>query len=306
MLMKKNLLENTIVVCLLACICCFLWGSAFPCIKIGYTLFSIPAGAYTSQILFAGIRFTFAGILVILFGSLLAKKPLLPKRSSWKIIIKISLFQTILQYLFFYIGMAHASGVKASIVEAANVFLAIIIANLVFHQESLTASKLLGCAVGFAGVVLINLTKGSLGGSMSFLGEGFILISAACYAISSGLLKKHGQDENPVIISGFQFFIGGIVMMLVGFLGGGTMMPVSLAAYPMMLYMALISAVAYTLWGILLKFNPVSKVAIFGFMNPVFGVILSALLLNEAGTVPIHQAAISLILVCIGIYIVNR
>jgi drug/metabolite transporter (DMT)-like permease len=72
----------------------------------------------------------------------------------------------------------------------------------------------------------------------------------------------------------------------------------------MLLYLATVSAVAYSLWGILLKYNPVSKVAVFGFMNPVFGVILSAILLREEGSLSLISI-VSLVLVCIGIYIVN-
>ena len=302
----KNFLERTFVVCLLAMLCCFLWGSAFPCIKIGYQMFQISSDQTMSQILFAGVRFTLAGVLVILFGSILSLKILLPKRSSCKNILIICLFQTVIQYLFFYIGMAHTSGVKASIVEASNVFLAILVANLIFHQEKLTFSKILGCVIGFAGVILINLTGSGLEGGMTMTGEGFILLSAAAYAVSSVLIKRFSVYENPVVISGYQFMIGGLIMIVVGLAGGGSLHPTSPASALMMLYMALISAVAYTIWGILLKYNPVSRVAVFGFMNPVFGVVLSALLLKEGSQIPLFQCVTSLILVCLGIYIVNR
>ena len=70
--------------------------------------------------------------------------------------------------------------------------------------------------------------------------------------------------------------------------------------------MAMISAVAYTLWSILLKFNPVSRVAVFGFMNPVCGVVLSALILNERNQAFSLQGLLALVLVCFGIYQVNR
>jgi len=66
-----------------------------------------------------------------------------------------------------------------------------------------------------------------------------------------------------------------------------------------------LSAVAYSLWGILLKYNPVSKVAVFGFMNPVCGVILSAVLLGETDSLSVMSVA-ALVLVCMGIYIVNH
>lgn len=303
---NSKFLERTYIVCLLATLCCFLWGSAFPCIKIGYKMFQIGSDQTMSQILFAGVRFTLAGFLVLLFGSLISHKILIPKRSSCKNILVVCLFQTVLQYLFFYIGLAHTSGVKASIVEASNVFLAIVVANVIFHQEKFTMSKLLGCIVGFAGVVLINLTGSGLEGGMTLTGEGFILFSAFSYAVSSVLIKRFSADENPVVISSYQFMIGGLIMILAGLCGGGKLHPASPYSGLMMLYMALISAVAYTIWSILLKYNPVSKVAVFGFMNPVFGVVLSAILLKEGSQIPFLQCAASLILVCIGIYIVNR
>ena len=71
------------------------------------------------------------------------------------------------------------------------------------------------------------------------------------------------------------------------------------------LYLALISAVAYTIWGLLLKYNHVSRVAVIGFTNPVFCALLSALFLGEADEAFSIKNLVSLVLVCIGIYIVN-
>ena len=68
---------------------------------------------------------------------------------------------------------------------------------------------------------------------------------------------------------------------------------------------AFVSAAAYSLWAVLLKHNPVSKVAIFGFMNPVCGVLLSTILLDEKGIFGVQGIA-ALILVCSGIFIVQR
>ena len=73
----------------------------------------------------------------------------------------------------------------------------------------------------------------------------------------------------------------------------------------LLVYLALVSAVAYSLWGILLKYNPVSRVTVFGFMNPVFGVLLSALLLGETDQASGALGLLSLLLVSVGIYVVN-
>lgn len=110
-----------------------------------------------------------------------------------------------MQYAFFYIGVSNASGVRGSIVNAMNTFLCVLMAALVFRQERLTARKVLGCAIGFAGVVIVNLTGGDSGGAVTLTGEGFILIAAVSYAVSSALIHTYSQREDPVALSGYQF-----------------------------------------------------------------------------------------------------
>ena len=293
---KEQFMQKTIVVWLGALICCTLWGSAYPCIKIGYGMFAVGAEDVASQILFAGCRFSLAGVLAILLGSAAGKKILIPRRTSWGKVLILCMMQTVLQYLFFYIGLARTTGVKASIIEGVNVFCAILVASLLFHQETLNGRKIIGSIIGFAGVVLVNLTGGGLDLGFTFLGEGFI--SSAC-------MKIFSKDENPVALSGWQFLIGGLIMMLCGYAAGGRLTVWTGKGVLLLLYMAMISAVAYSLWSILLKYNPVSKVAVFGFMNPVCGVILSAVLLGETGSLSVMSVA-ALVLVCMGIYIVNR
>jgi len=302
---NNNFYTKGIVVWLGALICCFLWGSAFPVIKIGYILLGINSNDFAEQILFAGIRFLLAGILAVILGSIFAHKVIYPEKSSWLQIGKLSFFQTIAQYGFFYIGLALTTGVRASIVEGTNVFVAILVASLLFRQEKLTMKKIIGCGVGFAGVVLVNFSGVSAGGGNFFLGDSLVFLSTVCYAFSSVLLKEYSKKEDPVVLSGYQFIIGGIVMIIVGFFMGGRIDFSFDKGLLVLVYLAFVSAVAYSLWGILMKYNPISRVAVFGFMNPVFGVILSAVLLDEgSGLGLLHM--VSLGLVCAGIYIVNK
>ena len=300
---KISFLKSAPGMILTAIFCNFLWGSAFPCIKIGYHLFQVSANDSASQILFAGTRFTLAGILVILIGSFLSGKKLLPTKNNFPKVLILALFQTILQYLFFYIGLAHTSGVKSSIIEATSVFMAILISSFFFRMERFTSKKILGCLLGFAGVVLVNLGGHAVSMGFQWNGEGFILLSTISCACSTVLIKFFSRTENPVLLSGWQFFIGGLVMALYGFLTGGRLTVTSGAAWLLLLYLALISSVAYSLWGILLKYHPVSKVSVYGFTNPVFGVLLSAVFLHENALG--WQIFAALPLVCIGIWCVN-
>ena len=300
---NKSLLENPTMVVIVAVLCCLLWGSAFPCIKLGYQLFDIPSGDSSSQILFASIRFTLAGILVILAGSMMQGKLLKPSKAAILKVLKLCMFQTVLQYIFFYIGLAHITGVKGSIVNAVNVFFTILVSCLLFRLEKLDRQKLVGCIIGFAGVIIVNL-GGEFDMSFTFLGDGFLMISAFAYALSSVLIKIYGKDENPVMLSGYQFAAGGLIMILAGLAMGGRLNVVTFQGILLLLYMAFISAGAYTLWSLLLKYNPVSKVAVFGFCTPIFGVILSAVILGESTSFQL-KTLIALMFVCVGIIIVN-
>ncbi|MBQ8959651.1 MAG: DMT family transporter [Ruminococcus sp.] len=300
---KKNAL-----IFLGAFLCCFLWGSAFPGIKIGYGLWGI-SGSDTWQIIrFAGIRFLLAGALVIAFASIMRRRLLLPRPGELIPIAFLSLFQTVGQYIFFYLGLAHTTGVNSAVVDSLTSFFAIIIASLFMKMERLTGRKILGCMLGFSGVLLINLTPE--GFSFRPLGDGLVALSALCYGVSSALIKRYSASHDTVLFSGFQFMLGGAVMILVGQSGlalageRSTSVAEPTGAALILLYLALVSSVAYTLWGILLRSSDVSKISIFGFMNPVIGVILSALLLGEAGQLgPKHAAA--LLLIAAGIAAVN-
>ena len=184
---KTYYLQKTWVVCALALVCTFLWGSAFPCIKLGYAWFGVEAGDTWTQILFAGSRFVLAGVLTVLIGSLSGGTMLVPDRSALPSILKLSVFQTILQYIFFYIGLAHNSGVKSSIINGSSTFFVILVASLIFCQERLDLKKIAGCVIGFAGVILVSMNGQKIDRNLSLMGDGSLFLSALSYAFSSCL-----------------------------------------------------------------------------------------------------------------------
>ena len=85
---RTQIMQKTAVVWFGALVCCALWGSAFPCIKIGYQMFEIDAADTAAQILFAGYRFTLAGILTVLIGSVLNKGFLISNKDNRNAYVK--------------------------------------------------------------------------------------------------------------------------------------------------------------------------------------------------------------------------
>ena len=96
-----------------------------------------------------------------------------------------------------------------------------------------------------------------------------------------------------------------MILFAIGSLMGGQLIFYSASCALNLLYMGFISAGAYTLWGVLLKYNPVSRVSILGFINPVMGVLLSALFLGEGKEAFSLTGLLALLLVSAGIVIVN-
>lgn len=286
----------------LATLCCLLWASAFPAIKLGYRFFAIAAEDTAAQILFAGCRFALAGVLSLAIQAVMEKKLPLPRRKQTFLHIGIlAAVQTALTYTFFYLSLARIEGSAGSVLNAAGSFFCVLLAAAVFREDKLTLPKVAGCVAGLAGIVLLNLKTLQLG--FHFGGEGLMLVSAACYALSSVLIKKFSQSDNPALLCGWQFLVGGLLMVVIGLVSGGRLVHFEWKAVAVLLYLAMVSAVAYTLWSVLLKYNDVSRISVFGFINPVGGVILSALLLGEQINVPL--SALCLLLVSGGIVLVN-
>lgn len=299
--MKKRLQEPA-VVCLLALSCCLLWGSAFPCIKIGYEWFQIQGTG--SQILFAGYRFFLSGVLTFILGCILEKRILKMKFSSLPMIIRQGLMQTTIQYVCFYIGLAHTTGTKGSIINASNGFVSIVAAHFLLKNEKMTWKKAVGCICGLLGIVVINLQPGAWNGGFHFLGEGMILICTVAYGISTVFLKMISDRESPMTITAYQTLIGSSILIGIGLLSGGSVDHFTLKSSLLLLYMALLTTMAFSIWTLLLKYNPVGKVAIYGFTIPIFGATMSALILGE--TIFTVQNLMALLFVSTGIVIVNK
>ena len=291
------------VVFLLATLCCLLWGSAYPAIKNGYALFGIAANDIPSKLVFAGYRFAFAGLVLLVLAAA-GKKPLGLDRRTLGQVTLLGLTQTSLQYVFFYIGLAYATGVKSSIMNATGTFFSVLLAHFIYQNDRLSYNKALGCIVGFLGVMVVNFSAGLLTFDFSLLGEGFIVIAAFVLSAASIYGKKVSQRLDSVVLTGWQLALGGLALLLIGFASGGSLTGFTVKSTALLVYLVVLSSAAFALWTTLLKYNRVSMVAVFNFMIPVFGTVLSALFLDESFLE--WKNGVALLLVCWGIWLVTK
>ncbi|NMM63290.1 DMT family transporter [Clostridium sp. P21] len=291
-------------VAIIATICCLLWGSAYPAIKIGYALFNISQSDVSSELVFAGYRFTIAGIILLIIAQKCGKSVF---NISKKNVLELSLLgftQTTLQYIFFYIGVANTTGVKSSIMNSTVTFFSVILAHYIYVDDRINKQKAIGCIVGFIGVIIVNFNNNLLNFSFSFLGEGFVIIAAFIFSASAIYGKKLTKSMDVIIITGYMLFIGGVVLVLIGVLFKGGVYHFTMESSLVLIYLALLSSAAFSLWNLLLKYNKVGPISMFNFLTPIFGAVLSAIFLGEK--ILEFKNIIALILVCLGIWMVNR
>ncbi|MDR2786858.1 MAG: DMT family transporter [Candidatus Accumulibacter sp.] len=288
------------VVVLLASFCCLLWGSAYPAIKSGYLLFGIAAGDIPAQMLFAGHRFLFAGLLLLALALFTRRSVFILNRRRLFSTSLLGLTQTSLQYVFFYVGLAHTTGVKSSIMNATGTFFSVLMAHCVYRNDRLNFSKASGCLIGFVGVMVVNFSPDLLNFDFTLFGEGFVVIAAFILSAATIYGKKLSQTMDSVVLTGYQLGIGGLILLVAGYAAGGRLSGFTPESTALLAYMAVLSSAAFALWTVLLKYNRVGLVAVFNFLIPVSGAILSAIFLGES--IFEWKNVVALALVCGGIW----
>ena len=291
------------VAVVMAILCNAMWGSAFPFIKMGYRLCAIDAADTPSILCFAGVRFMLGAVLVWLCGLLLERRPLpMPRGKDLAACCALGLWQTSTQYFFYYTAVALLTGALGGILNSTQSFMGVILAHFLYGQaDRMTLPKTLGCVLGFSGVLVVTLGGGG-GGSPA--GIVCMLMAAMVFASSGPWNKAVTRRVNSFSVTCLNLGVGGLVLAVLGFAMGGSLHPQSAAAVPVLLILALISAVGYVLWALLMKNNPVSRISVFGLVIPVVNVLLSAVLNGE----PLFRwnYLVALLLVCGGIVLVNR
>ena len=287
----------------LAITCNLLWGSAFPFIKMGYRLFEIEPTDTASIMCFAGVRFTMGAVLVWLAGFALQRRPVpLPRGKTLLSCCGLGLWQSTVQYFFYYTAVALLTGAMGGILNSTQSFMGVILAHFLYgNADRMTPRKALGCALGFAGVLVVTLGDQNGGSAWGMIS---MLLASAVFATAGPWNKAVTQKADGFAVSFLNLGVGGLALALIGFAMGGSLHPQSAAAVPVLLILAFISGAGYVLWALLMKNNPLSRIAVFGLLIPVVNVLLSAVFNGE----PLFewQYLVALALVCGGIYLVNR
>lgn len=297
-----NIFQRPMWVAFFALTAAIAWGWAYPLIKLGFEHWGITPDMTGGKMLFAGVRFMVAGLVILFIAAFSRKKMKIGSASNWLYVIFFALLNTTLHYTFFYIGMSHSSGSRAAILNSSGTFWLVLLACLFFKSDRLTLAKVLGCIMGFAGIAALNVGGGSAP-EFTMEGDGMIILNALCAAFAGLMTRGLGKRVDIVVGTGYSLAIGGILLIIPGLAMGGTLPQITFTGLFVLIALISISALGFSLYNKLLTCNPVGKVAIFNSLIPVVGAVTSCLCLGE----PLHyRYLVAALLAASGIFIINR
>jgi drug/metabolite transporter (DMT)-like permease len=299
---KTSIFQRPLWVTLFALTAAISWGWAYPLIKLGFAEFGITQAMTGSKMLFAGIRFAMSGAILLLIAAFTKRNFHVSKPANWGYMLLFALLNTTLHYSFFYIGLSHSDGARAAILNSLSVFLVVLLACLFFKSDRLTPKKILGCAVGITGILILNIGKGG-GGQFTLLGDGMIVLNALCSAFASLLTRGLSRRVDVFVGTGYSLFFGGLLLIIPSLFMQGTLPHITAYGLIILALLIAISALGFALYNKLISCNPIGKVAIFNSLIPVVGALTSCLCLGE----PFYtKYLVACLLAMSGIYIINR
>lgn len=299
---EVSIFQRPIWVTVFALTAAIAWGWAFPLIKVGFCAFGITADMTGSKMLYAGIRFAAAGLIVLSVARSSGRSFNADIKKDWLFFLAFALMNTTLHYFFFYVGMSHSEGSRAAILNSLSTFLVVLLACACFKSDILTLRKILGCAVGFGGILALNLGGGE-SGRFTWLSDGMIILNAICGACSNLMTRGLSRRIDIFVGTGYSLTLGGLLLIIPGLALGGTLPHVNMLGIVCLVLLINISAIGFALYNKLLSLNTVGKVAIYNSLIPIVGAVTSCLCLGENFHTKYVLAGG---LAALGIYIINR
>ncbi|MFN8577004.1 MAG: EamA family transporter [Candidatus Sericytochromatia bacterium] len=271
-----------------------IWGSTYLAVK--FSLEGFPS------LLMGGIRFSIAGLLLILFAFLKGEGK--PTLKDWKNAIIIGFVMNFCgQGLNFIVAREVPSSIIA-LISATVPLLITFFDSMFFSKQKLSPIIIIGLIIGFSGV--ISLLSPDKNNSFNYLLTIPILFSSTCWAFGSLLPKKLDMNNSAFMNLGTQLFAGSIFFTIgsyfMGEFNGFKFENVPLKSLFALLYLITFgSIIVFTCYNWLLKNYDAGKVSTYGFVNPVIAVIMGNIFGNEIIT---PKIIVSALIILLGVVII--
>jgi len=256
---------------------CLLWSTVYAAIKIGLK--------YETPLHFAAKRFIIAGLILLPFAGKL-KDYISILTSHPRLVFQITLLQVILNYIFFYLGMNFVPGALGAVIVGSQPLITALLAAIITGNDSITRRKIFTIISGIAGIILISTARQALklGSPAELLGVLLILGANLSTSLNNIFISMKSKGVNPIILNSISLFAGGIFIYIIAVIFERP----AENEFPLIYWVSLswisfVAAFAFSIWYKLLQ-RPevkVSELNLWKFLIPVFGAILSWIIVPE-------------------------
>jgi drug/metabolite transporter (DMT)-like permease len=256
-----------------------LWGGSFPLIRIASPALG-PLGL-------AGIRCVLAAIVLALLMRLLRQRWPESAMTWWRLTV-LSLLTVVAPFVLFnWAGLVLPAGYSAVLNATAPLFG--ILGAAAFGEERLTARRLAGCGLGFAGVALLVQLGPVAVDARVVLAALACTAAAASYGLGAILMKRATLAHKALPASAAVHVAAAVVLLVPAAATANTMQPTTAALVAVAILGTVTSGFMYWVSMRLMREIPASAATSSAFMIPLFGVTWGRLFLGEpvtAGMLP--------------------
>jgi drug/metabolite transporter (DMT)-like permease len=273
---------------------CALWSTVWVFIKLGVA--DVPPVTFAAYRLFVA--------LLVLAPITAARRVALPTdRRDWVLIGGTGVLLLGVNYALLYWGMQFVSSGLAAVLQALTPVFGMVFAHVLLAHERITGVKVAALAVGIVGVAVIFADQLRFAGWRSLLGSSAVLAGAMFVALAYVLMKKHGRDLDPSLITAGQMLAALLPLSAFGFIVEGSPLAVrwTTTATVALLYLAVFGSITATwlnYW--LLKRMDATKVLVMALAEPPIAMMLGAAILDETLSTRMLTGTIC-ILVSVGV-----
>jgi drug/metabolite transporter (DMT)-like permease len=277
-----------------------LWGSSYMFIKI--VVAEIPALTLVSGRLLVASILMWTGLRILGI-------PVPRDGRIWRSYALLGLFGAAAPYTLITWGEQFIPSGLASLLQSTTPFFALLLALVWTSDERITAAKIGGVALGFAGVLALmfpDLRAGlaGVGTGRALLGQLAIVVSSLCYAWTAIYARQQVQGQHPLVSAAGQLSMGALFTFLAALLTQSSFR-LALSAKAWASWAGLIvlgTVLAYGIYFTLIQRAGATFATMVTYVIPVNGLLLGALVLEESIS-PI--VLLSLVLILCGVLLVR-
>ena len=252
----------------------FFWASSFVATKLAYASFGPLTVCF--------LRFALS-LLILKLVRIIRKDNKKLEKQDVPVLLATGLLGISVYYACENYALTLTSASAASLISGAYPAITALIGALVYHVH-VTKKQAAGIALAMAGIVILT-SGGSFSGSNVRLGNAILIFDGFLWAFYNFLIPHIRPAYSVLSITYYQTLLA-LPFLIPGlFLEGHASMTITPSAIWALLYLAVgCSVLAYLLYNFSLRgISPSAAAAIMNLM-PVFGLLLSAIILNESIT----------------------